>query len=127
MDYPDHLYYTEEHEWAEFDEDTQIATIGITNYAQSELGDIVFLEFPTVGAQVSTGDTLGTIEAVKTVADVYAPVSGEIVEINSALEDSPELVNDEPYENGWLVKIKLSDSSELKKLMSADDYRDLVD
>ncbi|MBD3175916.1 MAG: glycine cleavage system protein GcvH [Armatimonadia bacterium] len=120
MAYPSELKYTEEHEWVKVDGDT--AAIGITSYAAEELGDIVFVDLPDTGTEVSKGDTFGTIESVKTVADLYAPVSGEITEINETLEDTPETVNESPYEKGWIVKIKMSDKSETDGMLSAEDY-----
>ncbi|MFN2384181.1 MAG: glycine cleavage system protein GcvH [Gemmatimonadota bacterium] len=120
---PDELYYSEDHEWVAFDTDTSIATIGITDYAQGELGDVVFLELPEIGMQVTHRDTCGTIEAVKTVAELYAPVSGEIIEINADLENSPETVNRDPYGDGWILKIQVADPGELDTLLDAAAYR----
>ncbi len=124
MNVPDNLKYTKNHEWALIDGDN--ATMGITDYAQSELGDVVFIELPAVGDTVSKGDAIGTIEAVKTVADVYTPVSGEVVEINEALNDASELVNKDPYGEGWIAKIKISDLSEIDGLLDSEDYKKLV-
>ncbi|MBC8277241.1 MAG: glycine cleavage system protein GcvH [FCB group bacterium] len=124
MDTPKNLYYTNEHEWIEIHDD--IATVGITDYAQGELGDVVFVELPEIGDTVELGTPFGTIEAVKAVADLYAPVSGEIVETNENLEDSPELVNQSPYIDGWMVKIKMSDPAELDTLMNDADYNKLL-
>jgi len=121
MNIPDNLKYTENHEWALIEGDT--ATIGITEYAQGELGDVVFIELPAVGTHVSKGDAIGTIEAVKTVADVYTPVSGEVVEINEALKDASELVNRDPYGAGWIAKVKISDASEINNLLTPEDYK----
>ncbi len=120
MSIPGELKYTKDHEWTKTEGD--IVVVGITDYAQGELGDVVFVELPEVGDKVSIGDSFGTIEAVKAVADLFSPVSGEIVEINGALEDEPETVNKDPYGEGWMVKIKISDASELKDLMDADAY-----
>ena len=120
METPKDLKYTEEHEWVRVEGDT--ARVGITDYAQSELGDIVFVELPEVGTELRQGSPFGTIEAVKTVSDLYAPVSGTVVEVNGELADSPELVNESPYEDGWMVKLKMSDTSELGGLMDADAY-----
>ncbi len=117
---PQGLKYTEDHEWVKIEGDT--ATFGITDYAQGELGDVVFLELPSVGDEVKQGDTFGSIEAVKTVADLYAPLSGEVIEINEALENEPETVNKDPYGNGWLIKITLSDATEVDSLMDAAAY-----
>ncbi len=117
---PQDLKYTEEHEWVRVEGDT--ATIGVTDFAQGELGDVVFLELPETGDEFKQGDSFGSIEAVKTVADLYSPVSGTVVEINETLEDAPETVNDSPYEDGWLIKLKLSDPGELDALMDAEAY-----
>jgi len=127
MNLPDDLRYTEEHEWARYDEASGVATIGVTDFAQSELGDIVFLELPAVGDEVQAGDAIGTIEAVKTVADLYAPVSGEIMAVNEQLNDAPELINEAPYDAGWMVRIKLSDPEELDSLLSVEKYQSLVE
>ncbi|MCF7803210.1 MAG: glycine cleavage system protein GcvH [Candidatus Marinimicrobia bacterium] len=127
MNYPEKYYYTEEHEWADYDEADSIVTIGITEFAQSELGDIVFLELPDTGEEVDAGDAIGTIEAVKTVADLYSPVSGIVVEVNTALEDSPELINEDPFNEGWILKVQITDSDELTELLSLEDYKGLVD
>lgn len=118
------LLYTEEHEWVSVEED--VATIGITDYAQGELGDVVFVELPAVGAEVKQMESFGTIEAVKAVSDLFAPISGQVVEINEALADQPELVNKDPYVDGWMIKIKLSDLSELESLLKADAYKSLI-
>lgn len=124
MNVPDNLKYTENHEWALIEGDT--ATIGITEYAQIELGDVIFIELPAVGTHVSKGDAIGTIEAVKTVADVYTPVSGEVVEINEALKDASELVNKDPYGAGWIAKVKIFDVSEINNLLTPEDYKKLI-
>lgn len=124
MEFPGDLLYTKEHEWAKIDGDT--ATIGITDFAQSELGDIVFVELPEVGHVLEKDTTFGVAESVKTVSDLYSPLGGEVVEINSAIEDQPELVNESPYGEGWLIKIKLADEGQVESLMSADDYRKLA-
>ena len=125
MSLPADLKYTKEHEWTRIE--GNIATIGVTDFAQSELGDIAWLEMPEVGAETKIGETFGTIEAVKTVEDLYAPISGKIIEINSELLDSPELVNDDPYGKGWIVKLEISDEAEITKLLSADDYAGLIE
>lgn len=125
MSLPADLKYTKEHEWTRIE--GNIATIGVTDFAQSELGDIAWLEMPEVGDETKIGETFGTIEAVKTVEDLYAPISGKIIEINSELLDSPELVNDDPYGKGWIVKLEISDEAELAKLLSADDYAGLIE
>ena len=118
------LKYSKEHEWALIEGD--IATVGITDHAQSELGDIVFVELPNVGDTFAQGDSFGTIEAVKTVAELYAPISGEIVEINTALSDAAEIVNSEAYTGGWIVKIRVANPSEIEELLSAEDYSALI-
>ena len=123
MTIPDDLLYTKDHEWISIVDD--VATIGVTDYAQSELGDIIFIEFPNKGMKFNTGDPIGTIEAVKTVADIYSPVDGEILEINRALEDKPESINNDPYEKGWILKLcKIhKDSSDL---LTATDYKNMI-
>lgn len=125
MNFPDDLKYTREHEWVRDNGDGTV-TVGISDFAQSELGDIVFVELEPEGEEFDQDDVFGTVEAVKTVSELFAPVSGEIVEINESLEDDPELVNSEPYGSGWMVKIKLSDPSELDGLLSVDDYKEVV-
>ena len=118
------LKYTSEHEWVKIEKDE--ATIGITDYAQSELGDIIFIEFPSLGDRVAQNDVSGTIEAVKAVADIFAPISGEVIDVNSDLEDNPEYVNSDPYSKGWLVKIKLEKESSLDSLLSSDEYSSII-
>jgi len=127
MHFPDDLKYTEEHEWAKYDESQGIITIGITGFAQSELGDIVFLELPDLGSEAQAGEPLGTIEAVKTVADLYSPVTGTVSDVNEALDDAPELINDDPYGKGWILKIEVSDPQELEGLLSAEKYKTLTE
>lgn len=117
--------FTKEHEWVKVEDD--IAAMGITDYAQHELGDVVYVELPSVGDSFSKGDAIGNIESVKAVSDVYAPVSGEIVEINENLEDKPESINQDPYGEGWIVKIKLDDTAELDELMNDEDYQKMLD
>ena len=124
MNIPDDIKYTDDHEWIKIDSD--LAIVGITDFAQSELGDIIFVEFPNVGEHVNQKDTIGTLEAVKTVADIYSPLSGEIVEINEELESNPELINEAPYNNGWILKIKINNKDEIKSLLSGDDYSKLI-
>ena len=124
MSLPEDLKYTKEHEWLKVDGETAI--IGITEHAQSELGDIIFIEFPNVDQKIEKNEPFGTIEAVKTVADLFAPVSGKVIEINETLEDNPEFVNSDPYVNGWIVKVSISDISEMEELMSADKYAELI-
>lgn len=121
MTIPEELSYTSEHEWVSLKDD--IATIGITDYAQSELGDIVFVELPSPGATATQMQPFGAIEAVKAVSDLYAPLSGEIIEVNTKLMEQPELINQSPYDKGWIIKLKLKDPAELQKLLSAEDYR----
>ena len=124
MNIPNELVYTKDHEWAKFDGDA--ATVGITDYAQGELGDVVFVELPQVGDEISEGDAFGTIEAVKAVSDLYAPLSGEITEVNEALEEAPEIINNSPYEDGWMVKIKMSDPFQKDNMLSADQYKEII-
>ena len=119
--YPENFRYTKEHEWVRVD--GEIGTIGITDHAQHELGDIVYVDLPKPGTRVNQGGTLGSVESVKAVSDVYAPVSGEVVEINAALADTPEKLNADPHGEAWLVKIKLGTPAEVEKLMSAADYQ----
>ena len=124
MNIPDELRYTEEHEWVRKEGD--IMVVGITDYAQGELGDIVFVEIETEGKSLKQGEVFGTIEAVKTVSDLFMPVSGEVTEVNSSLEDSPELINTDPFGDGWLIKINVDDLSELEVLLDASQYSDLI-
>ena len=124
MNTPDHLLYTKEHEWADFKENE--VTIGITDYAQGQLGDIIFIEFPEVGQELNAGDTFGEVEAVKTVSELYVPVSGTIIEINEKLEDSADLVNTDPYGDGWLIKIKPTNVNEKDHLMNFSTYEEFV-
>lgn len=121
-DIPKDLLYTEEHEYVKAAKDQSVVIVGITDYAQGELGDIVYLELPSVGATFSKHDVFGTIEAVKAVSELFSPVSGEIVEVNSRLEKEPQLVNSSPYGDGWMVKIKLSDPAEQNGLMNSEAY-----
>ncbi len=125
MSTPSDLKYTKEHEWVK-DNGDGTATIGITDFAQGELGDIVFVELEEAGFEFSQDDTFGTVEAVKTVSDLYAPVDGEVLELNEELEDNPEIVNDDPYGDGWMIKIKVSDPSQLEGLLSADEYNEIT-
>lgn len=124
MNFPDNLKYTKEHEWLKVEGD--IAVIGITEFAQSELGDIVFVDIQTAGENLGQNDVFGTVEAVKTVSDLYMPIAGEVTEVNSSLENSPEAVNNDPYGAGWMVKVKMSDPSQVNALMSAADYAAMV-
>lgn len=125
MSYPQDLKYTKEHEWIR-DNGDGTATVGITEFAQSELGDIVFVEIEPEGFEFDQDEVFGTVEAVKTVSELFAPIAGEIVEINEKLEMEPELVNDDPYGDGWMVKISVSDASQLNELMSPDEYEEIV-
>jgi glycine cleavage system H protein len=120
---PKDLKYTEEHEWVHFSDDGAEATIGITDFAQKELGDIVYVELPQEGDSVTHMESFGTIEAVKTVEDLYAPLSGEVLETNHRLQDQPTLINESPYEDGWIVRIKITNPSEAKSLLSPEDYK----
>jgi len=126
MSIPSDLKYTQEHEWVR-DNGNGTVTVGITDFAQGELGDIVFVELEAEGFEFDKNEVFGTVEAVKTVSELFAPVGGEIIEVNKELEDDPELVNSDPYKSGWMVKIKVNDSSELDDLLSADDYQELID
>ncbi|MCD8528448.1 MAG: glycine cleavage system protein GcvH [Chitinophagales bacterium] len=124
MNVPANLKYSKEHEWIKVDGD--VAYVGITEFAQSELGDIVFVEIDTVGQTIDTDEIFGTIEAVKTVSDLFMPVSAEVLEVNEKLESEPELVNTDPYGDGWLIKVKISDAAELDNLMDAAAYKDMI-
>ncbi|MBW6479573.1 MAG: glycine cleavage system protein GcvH [Bacteroidales bacterium] len=124
MNFPDDLKYTKDHEWIKLEGDT--ATVGITDFAQHELGDIVYIEVNTVGETLEQEETFGTIEAVKTVSDLFMPVSGEVLEFNDELEGSPDIVNQDPYGKGWIAKIKVSDPSELDELLDVEKYKELV-
>ncbi|KPQ00417.1 MAG: glycine cleavage system protein GcvH [Bacteroidetes bacterium HLUCCA01] len=125
MNYPQELKYTKDHEWIR-DNGDGTATIGITEFAQSELGDIVYVDIDTVGENVNKDATFGTVEAVKTVSDLFMPVDAEVLEINPALDAQPELVNEDPYGDGWMVKIKVVDAGQLSELLSADEYQDII-
>lgn len=124
MNVPDDLKYTREHEWIRVEGDDVV--VGVTEFAQGELGDVVFIEIETEGETLSYGDTFGTIEAVKTVSDLYMPLDGKVVEFNQALEDTPELVNSQPFGDGWMIRIRMSDPKQLEELLSADEYRALI-
>ena len=124
MNIPAHLKYTKDHEWVQIDGD--IATVGITDFAQGELGDIVYVEVETLDETLEAEEVFGTVEAVKTVSDLFLPLSAEIIEFNSSLESEPEKVNSDPYGDGWMIKIKCSDLSQIDNLMSADDYKNLI-
>src|SRR6056297_1287129 len=120
MNVPSELKYTKDHEWVRIEGDT--VTVGVTDFAQGELGDVVFVEIETEGDALSQGETFGTIEAVKTVSDLFMPVGGEVTEVNEKLEDTPDIVNSDPYGDGWMVKIKMDDTAQAEDLLSASDY-----
>ena len=124
MNIPEELRYTEEHEWVKLD--GNIATVGITDFAQSELGDIVYLEIDTLDAEINSSEVFGTVEAVKTVSDLFMPVNGKVVDVNSSLEDNPEAVNDDPYGEGWIIKIEVSNPSDIDALMNSEEYKNLI-
>jgi len=124
MNFPENLLYTKDHEWVQAEGETAI--IGITDYAQKELGDIVYIEVDTVGESLAKEETFGTIEAVKTVSDMFMPVAGEIIEMNETLESQPDLVNKDPYGKGWIIRIKLSDASDLNDLLTPAQYREII-
>ena len=124
MDIPAELKFTKDQEWVHIDGD--ILTIGITDFAQSELGDIVYVEVDTIDEKLDAEEVFGTVEAVKTVSDLFVPVSGEVIEFNEALEDSPEMVNDDPYGKGWMIKLKCDDLSEIENLLNAAEYKELI-
>ncbi|MBP7447388.1 MAG: glycine cleavage system protein GcvH [Anaerobutyricum sp.] len=124
MNTPSELKYTKDHEWIKVEGDT--ATIGITDYAQGELGDIVFVDVDTVDEDLNEGDVFGSVEAVKTVSDLYLPVAGTVIEVNADLEDQPELLNTDPYGKGWIIKLKIADSADLSTLLSAEEYQEVV-
>ncbi|MFL2643096.1 MAG: glycine cleavage system protein GcvH [Flavobacteriales bacterium] len=124
MQTPLNLKYTKDHEWVSIE--GNIATVGITDFAQRELGDIVYIEVETLGESLNADDVFGTVEAVKTVSDLFIPISGKIIEFNESLDSSPEEVNSDPYGNGWMVKIEVNDDQELDNLLSAEDYKDLI-
>ena len=125
MKTPENLYYTNEHEWVQVNGD--IATVGVTDFAQSALGDVVYVEVEVLDEKLEADEVFGTIEAVKTVSDLFQPVTGTIFEVNETLEDDPELINNDPYGDGWIVKIKMSDISELNNLMSPEEYKNLTE
>ncbi len=125
MNIPVDLKYTEDHEWIRVEGD--VAIVGVTDFAQGELGDVVFVEIETEGEELDKGETFGTVEAVKTVSDLFMPVGGEVAEFNEALADEPELINNDPYGKGWMIKIKIADNSELDALISAEEYQKLLE
>lgn len=124
MNTPNHLFYTKEHEWADFNDNQVI--IGITDYAQSQLGDIIFLELPNIGEEIVAGDVFGEIEAVKTVSELFAPITGKIIEINESLDSNPELVNSSPYDDGWLIKVSPTKPDEKDELMNFLSYEEIT-
>lgn len=124
MHIPEELKYTKDHEWARIEGD--VATVGITDYAQSELGDIVYVELPQIGKKTKQSESFGTIEAVKAVSDLFAPLSGEIIEVNNTLANQPEIINKDPYGEGWLVKIKFSNQNEINNLLDKSTYEELI-
>ena len=126
MSIPDGLHYTKEHEWVQIDQDL-IATVGITDFAQESLGDITFVQLPKEGEEVKKDDPVGVVESVKAVSDLYSPVTGRVVEVNLPLLQAPELLNEDPYTDGWMLKIEVKDSSDIKGLMSASEYSDYIE
>jgi len=124
MGAPKDLKYTKDHEWVKIDGD--VATVGITDFAQGELGDIVYVEVETEGESLDSEEVFGSVEAVKTVSDLYMPLSGEVIEFNESLEDAPETVNSDPYGEGWMIKVKMSDTAQLEELLSAEAYKELI-
>lgn len=124
MSVPTNLRYTEDHEWVKLEDGK--AVIGITEFAQSELGDIVFVELPTVGDEIAAGDSFGSVESVKTVSELYLPIAGKVLEVNEALEDAPELVNESPYEQAWMVVIEPANEADVEALLTADQYKDAI-
>ena len=124
MSVPNHLLYTKDHEWVEFKE--EYAIVGITDYAQSQLGDVIFVEFPEIGEDLISGSSFGEVEAVKTVSDLFAPISGKVLSINEEIEDTPDLVNSDPYKKGWLVKISPSNYEEKDGLMNFEEYKSFI-
>ncbi|MFQ5540340.1 MAG: glycine cleavage system protein GcvH [Candidatus Binatia bacterium] len=125
MDFPEGLKYSKEHEWVLVESD--VAIIGITEYAQDELGDIVYVELPQVGEKISKDDPFGSVESVKAVSDIFAPISGSVLEVNDTLPDSPETINEDPYGDGWMIKVQMTDKDELKDLMNSEDYAEFIE
>jgi glycine cleavage system H protein len=125
MNIPEELKYTEEHEWVRIEDN--IAIVGITDFAQGELGDIVYLEIETLDSQIDSNEVFGTVEAVKTVSDLFMPIAGKVIEVNPNLEDKPELVNEDPYGEGWIIKIDILEQSQIDTLLSPSDYKNLID
>ncbi len=125
MNIPEELKYTEEHEWVKIDGNT--ATIGITDFAQGELGDIVYIDIDSIGNELDDNEIFGTVEAVKTVSDLFMPIKGTVLEINSSIESTPEIVNEDPYGKGWIIKIEISEDQDISNLLSAEEYRNMID
>ena len=125
MNIPEELKYTEEHEWVSIEDN--VAVVGITDFAQGELGDIVYLEIDTLDSQIDSNEVFGTVEAVKTVSDLFMPITGKVIEVNPSLEDKPELVNEDPYGEGWIIKIHITEESQIDNLLSPSDYKNLID
>lgn len=125
MNIPEDLKYTEEHEWIKID--GNVAIIGITDFAQGELGDIVYIDIDSIGNELDVNEIFGTVEAVKTVSDLFMPIKGKVLEINSNIESTPEIVNEDPYDKGWIIKIEVSENQDLSNLLSADDYKNMID
>ena len=125
MNIPEELKYTEEHEWVRIEDN--IAIVGITDFAQGELGDIVYLEIDTLDSQIDSNEVFGTVEAVKTVSDLFMPITGKVIEVNPSLEDKPELVNEDPYGEGWIIKVNITEESQINSLLSPSDYKNLID
>ena len=123
--YPNNYYYTKDHEWIKLDGD--VGTIGITDFAQKQLGDVVYVELPEAGAELASHQSLGVVESVKAVSDVYSPITGEVVEVNEDLNDTPELLNDDPHGKGWIIKMRIKDQAELETLMSSLDYEKFLE
>ena len=124
MSVPNHLLYTKDHEWVEFKD--EYAIVGITDYAQSQLGDVIFVEFPEIGEDLNSGSSFGEVEAVKTVSDLFAPISGKVLSVNEEIENTPDLVNSDPYKKGWLIKISPSKHEEKDDLMNFEEYKNLI-
>lgn len=125
IEIPEELKYTDEHEWAKIED--ELVVIGITDYAQDALGEIVYIELPSEGDEITKGDSFGGVESTKSVSDLYAPVSGEVIEINESLLDSPETINEDPYGEGWLIKVRIRDSDELDELMDSEQYSEFIE
>ena len=125
MNIPEELKYTEEHEWVKIDGNT--ATIGITDFAQGELGDIVYIDIDSIGNELDGNEIFGTVEAVKTVSDLFMPIKGTVLEINSSIESTPEIINEDPYGKGWIIKIEISEDQDISNLLSAEEYRNMID